>query len=347
MRVCQSLPRIPLKAVLIYFTASFERIFKPVKASSYTYVFNCGGETRYSQEDSVYNVRSVALSTALARECARRRIPAYIEFSTGMVYKSPSSSVVSSGGCSEMAPLKPWLKLAKYKLVAEEGLETIRAEFESKPDDGQLRYAILRLAHVYGDYDVGFLARGLCLARVYQSKNEDMKWLYRGGLRINTVHVHDVCSAAWEAAKWAEQTPPESPELSANAGGRVFNIVDNGDTSQQDMAQVIGAIFKIQTGFQNALINTFAKFNLDSVVDDVNEDVLQPWADLLAQKGVTRAGPIGPFMEKELLKDSDLCLNGNRARRVLGWAPGAAREKMNEETVRSVVSSYERMGWWP
>jgi len=340
---------------LTLLSESLPRIFTPLHAAQYTYVFNCGGETRYSQDDSVYTARSTALSLTLARECARRRTPALIEFSTGMVYKPPSSSTISSGGCTETASLKPWLKLAKHKLAAEEGLEKIRKEVEAEMtkkglkngDEGlqELRYAVLRLAHVWGEYDVGFLARGLCLARVYQKKGEEMKWLYGSFLRINTVHVHDVCSAAWAAAVFIS-TPVSHPAL-AEPAGRTFNIVDRGDTSQGALAGIIHEIFNIPTGFQNSLISTFAKFNLESVVDDVNEDVLQPWADLLSEKGVKRAGPIGPFMEKELLRDCDLCLNAGRAEKLLGWRPGRETERMGIEGVRGVVASYERMGWWP
>ena len=284
-----------------------------------------------------------------------------------MVYKPPSNSTISSGGCTETAPLKPWLKLAKHKLAAEEELEKIRTEFAAS-GQGELRYAILRLANVYGDYDNGFLARGLCLARVYQSKNEEMKWLYGRDLRINTVHVLDAVAAAWLAARWAATVPSTDPELKnssnqqtpsspsssspsaalqSGASSRSFNVVDNGDTSQAMMASIIHTLFNIPTGFQNTLISAFARFNLDSVVDDVNEDMLQPWADLLAEKGISRPGPIGPFMEKELLKDCDLCLDSGRARRVLGWNVGAGRERMSEGIVRGVVESYGRMGWWP
>ncbi|MCJ1354638.1 MAG: hypothetical protein MMC33_004627 [Icmadophila ericetorum] len=322
---------------------SLSRIFTLPSGREFDYVFNCGGETHYSQDDSVYSARSLSLTTVLATECARRKIPAYIEFSTGLVYKPPTSSTIASGGCKENASTDPWLKLAKYKLLAEEALEKIRREGETKEGPGKgLRYAVLRLAHVYGEYDVGYLARGLCLARVYQSKNEKMKWLYSKDLRQATIHVSDVCSAAWLAAKWCASLP-STPSLPLQ--DRIFNIVDKGSTSQQTLSTIIAAIFNIQTGFQNALINAFAKFNLENVVDDVNEDVLQPWADLISKKGIARPGPISPFMEKELLTDKDLCMSGERAEKVLGWRP--QKEKMSEEDVRGVVASYERIGWWP
>ncbi|KAI4206629.1 MAG: hypothetical protein LQ346_001019 [Caloplaca aetnensis] len=319
---------------------SLAKIFTPPASCprrEYTYVFNCGGETRYSQEDAVYKARSVELTVNLARECARRKTPALVEFSTGQIYKPPSSSTIKSAGCKEDAPTKPWTKLAKYKLFAEEELEKLRKS------EG-LRYSVLRLGHVYGPYDVGFLARGLCLAKVYERKREEMKWLWTKDLRVNTVHVEDVCAAAFQAAKWCASVPSEQePSLPQ----RTFNIVDAGDTSQGTLATIFSQIFDLKTGFQGSLISSFARFNMESVVDDVNEEILGPWAELLKENGVTDSGPLSPFMEKELLRDCDLCLDAGKARRTLGWKPGEGRESLSVEGVRAVLDSYRRMRWWP
>ena len=319
---------------------SLERIFTPIKAKHYKYVFNCGGETRYSQDPSVYTLRNTQLSTNLAGYCAKQNPrPALVEFSTGMIYKPPSSSTIASGGCIETAPLKPWLKIAKAKLAAEEALEKLAQE-------QGLRHATLRLGHVYGPYDIGFLARGLCLARVYQGLGREMKWLWGKELRIHTVHIDDVCTAAMAAAAWVSDAI-NAPTKSSTAADRAFNIADDGDTSQQALADLIHEIFNIETGFQGSLISQFAKMNLDSVVDDVNEDILQPWADLIKKKGLDagQGSPLSPFMEKELIKDCDLALNNAKAKNVLGWQP--RKPKLTAGGIREVVGSYERMRWWP
>ncbi|KAI4178791.1 MAG: hypothetical protein LQ348_005531, partial [Seirophora lacunosa] len=287
---------------------SLAKIFTPAPScprEEYTYVFNCGGETRYSQEDAVYKARSVELTVQLARECARRKTPALIEFSTGQIYKSPDSSTIKSGGCKEDATTKPWTKLATYKLSAEEELEKLRKS-------AGLRYTVLRLGHVYGPYDVGFLARGLCLAKVYERKGEEMKWLWTKDLRVNTVHVDDVCAAAFSAAKWCASVLPDQE---ASLAQRTFNIVDAGDTSQGTLATIFSQIFNLKTGFQGSLVSSFAKFNMESVVDDVNEEILGPWADLLRESGITDSGPLSPFMEKELLSNRNLCLDAGKAGR--------------------------------
>ena len=95
------------------------RIFDRPDGKQFDYVFNCGGETRYSQDDEVYKLRSLALSLAVAREAAKRGVKAFVELSTGMVYKSDSAP------SKEQDKLKPWNKIAVYKLQAEEELAKI------------------------------------------------------------------------------------------------------------------------------------------------------------------------------------------------------------------------------
>ncbi|KAL9004795.1 MAG: hypothetical protein Q9180_009830 [Flavoplaca navasiana] len=192
---------------------------------------------------------------------------------------------------------------------------------------------------------MGYLARGLCLAKVYERKREEMKWLWTKDLRVNTVHVEDVCAAAFHAAKWCAS--PAADQEPAGLDKRTFNIVDQGDTSQGTLATIFSQIFDLKTGFQGSLISSFARFNMESVVDDVNEEILGPWADLLKENGITDSGPLSPFMEKELLRDCDLCLDASRARKVLGWKVEDGREALTVEGVRDVLDSYRRMGWWP
>ena len=110
------------------------------------------------------------------------------------------------------------------------------------------------------------------------------------------------------------------------------------------MARLIHAHFGIPTGFQGTLISTFARLNLDHVVDDVNDETLDPWAALQSSAGIT-PGPISPFVEAELLKDTDLSLDGTAFERETGFV--YKRERLGEKEIGEVVASFERMGWWP
>lgn len=189
-------------------TEALPRIFDRSNGKEFDYVFNCGGETRYSQEDEVYRVRSYGLSMALGTEAAKRKVKCYVEISTGMVYKAESTPR------KETDKLKPWSKMAKWKLTAEEDLAKIEG----------LNLMIFRTAHVYGPYTSKFLATALCMARTYQFLGKEMKFLWKDELRQNTVHVEDLVRALWTGVEWyAKGTPARRP-------APVFNIVDHGNT---------------------------------------------------------------------------------------------------------------------
>lgn len=68
----------------------------------------------------MYKLRSLGLSLAVGKEAAKRGVKAFIELSTGMVYKSDSSA------SKENDKLKPWSKIAAFKLQAEEELSQIQ-----------------------------------------------------------------------------------------------------------------------------------------------------------------------------------------------------------------------------
>ena len=101
------------------FAEALARIFDRADGKQWDYVFNCGGETRYSQEDEVYKLRCLGLSVTLGKEAAKRSVKCFVELSTGMVYKPDSAP------SKEQDKLKPWSKIAIFKLQAEEELAKI------------------------------------------------------------------------------------------------------------------------------------------------------------------------------------------------------------------------------
>ncbi|KAF9886810.1 hypothetical protein FE257_011057 [Aspergillus nanangensis] len=300
----------------------FPRIFDRANGEQFDFVINCGGETRHSQPDDVYELRSYGLTVALGREVARRGIRSFVECSTAHVYKPGSSPR------KEDDKLQPWHNLAKWKMKASEELRKIPG----------LHYTLVRLPHVYGEYDPGYFSTGICLARVHLEMQKDLELLYTGDLKINTVYVKDAASALWKAAEWRYNNPSDS-------GPRAFNVVDHGNTRQEDVAIAMKTVFGLKCSFLGSLVSQFAKLNMDDVVDDMNEECLQVWAEMLEERKIERPGPIGPFLEKDILKDSDMSLDGTLFENTTGWKP--TREKFDADSVRSMIESYKRMGWWP
>jgi len=102
--------------------------------------------------------------------------------------------------------------------------------------------------------------------------------------------------------------------------------------------------FNIVTGFHGTLISSFARLNLDRVVDEANDETLDPWAELQEAAGI-KPGPISPFVEKELLKDTDLSMNGSLFEKTTGFT--YKKPKLGDAEIAEVVDSYRRMNWWP
>lgn len=94
-------------------------MFTRADGSSWDYVFNCGGDNRFSLDDEIYKARSMALSVVAAKEGAKRGVKCWVELSSGMVYKPEREPR------KETDKLKPLVRVAKYKLEAEEELQKI------------------------------------------------------------------------------------------------------------------------------------------------------------------------------------------------------------------------------
>lgn len=96
------------------------------------------------------------------------------------------------------------------------------------------------------------------------------------------------------------------------------------------VAKIMHDVFSIETGFHGTLISAFARLNMDHVVDEVNDETLDPWAELQNAAGISQSTPLSPFMEKELLKDTDLSMDGSAFEKDTGFKsvpPSSSREQ--------------------
>ncbi|KAK6349916.1 hypothetical protein TWF696_006175 [Orbilia brochopaga] len=304
-----------------------KKAFDREDGSSFDYVFNCAGETKYGQSEEVYKLRNLDLPVLCGKEAASRGVKLFVELSEGRVYGDGSK------GKKETYERKPWLTLAKYKLRAEEELQKIEG----------LNLVILRLANAYGPYSSKSVATAVCYARVHQSLGEKMDILWTRDLRINTVHVSDVSRAIWHVTEW--YINGRANWLSEWGSTPIFNIVDDGDSSQGTLAEIVEGVFNIRVNFIGTVLSQLAKLNLEEAVDDANEVSLQRWADLLEEAGITCHGPISPYIEIEQMKDSDLSLDGTRFKTVTGFEYDVP--EITAAKVEEMIDSYKKMNWWP
>lgn len=185
-------------------------------------VFNLAAETRQNQETSVHEARCTTLSTLCATMAQKTGIPRFIEVSTAAVYKSQNSSPAK-----ETSSIAPGGRLASAKRAAEVALHSMT----------DLKPIIVRPAMVYGgtgDSNGVVFGRMIC-ASVYsppaeghsyealsdasKGKKHKMTLLWDGGLKINTVHVVDVCRGLWAIYLRAPL-------------GSTWNLCDKNDTDQ-------------------------------------------------------------------------------------------------------------------
>ena len=159
------------------------------------------------------------------------------------------------------------------------------------------------------------------------------------------IPLQEQSTAALPAPATKASNPSPAQSTPAIRPIPILNIVDHSSTSQIHLSNLLSTQFSITSTFAGTLLSTFARLNLDSVVADANDELLDPWAELLKSAGITRPGPISPFMERELLGDKELSLDGGEFERRTGFVYNHGKLSIKE--VQEMVESYRRMGWWP
>lgn len=148
-------------------------------ASNWDLVVNCAGETKAGQTDPVYKEGILKLSLNCAKQAALQNVGRYIELSSGNM-----NSNEKTANKEDDIP-EPWGYVAKWKLEVEKELANIPG----------LRYTVLRLPFVYGLGDKHYVMPRILAAAIYKELNKTMKLLWTEDLKMNTVHVEDVCRA--------------------------------------------------------------------------------------------------------------------------------------------------------
>jgi len=234
-------------------------------------------------KDTVYNENIVELDKVCGNEAAKRKVKVFIEVSTAQIYDSGNKPR------KEDAKIKPWTGIAKAKSQAEEELKKING----------LNLVIVRPAIIYGPGDLSGIMPRLITAAVYKIRNEKMEFLWDKDLRINTVHVRDVCAALWH--------------LASNYKGSlsVYNLADENDTSQGNICPLLEQLFGINTGFLGTIQSKLAtSVAMKTVADTANEKHLKPWSDVCKQNNITTT-PLTPYLDEELLYNNHLTVDGN------------------------------------
>lgn len=279
----------------------------------FNYVFNCAAESKFGQDIAIYEEKTLSLAVKVAEEAKRRGCDKFVHLSTAQVYKADKKPSKEDG------KLEPWTNLATVHLKTEAELAKVGVPL-----------VILRPAYIYGPGDTYVIAPRIICAAVYKKLGEKMKFMWSGDLRLNTVHVYDVCSAMIFAA---QQLP----------SGSIYNLADKSDTNQEKLNKILEEIFGISTGFWGSMISSAAKLNFKGVTEDVNDKHMKPWAELCNEAGIANT-PLTPYLDQELLYNNNLSVDGTSIE-----AKGFEYKYpvMTKELVMEMITYYSAQGLFP
>ncbi|KAF7414596.1 hypothetical protein HZH68_003085 [Vespula germanica] len=307
-------PLLEFKSANLINAASCQNAFASDK--SIDYVFNCAGETKCGQTDPVYKEGIYKLSINCAQQAAKIKANHFVEICSGNL--SSSEKVP----CIEEENGDPWTFVAKYKLQVEHDLKNI-------PD---LKYTILRPAIVYGPGDRNGLAPRLVVGAVYKHLGEMMKLLWGPDLRMNTVHVRDMARAIWHVANRSDTI------------GQIYNVVDEGNSTQGSISAIVSELFNINHDYWGTTLSTLAKTDMSSVVEEVNDKHMGPWADACNKDGVENS-PLSPYIDQELLYNKHLYLKSGKLSLNTGFT--YLYPKLTKESLKEVLDDYVAMKIFP
>jgi nucleoside-diphosphate-sugar epimerase len=295
-----------------YYFQPLEHVERAFADHTFNFVFNLCGETRFGLGEEEYKQKTLEPAKACADKAATTGTK-WIEMSSGQVYKADKSAA------TEESKISPWTVQAKYRFEAENAVRAV---------DG-LESVILRPAIIYGPGDLTGLMPRMACAVVYKELGQKMQFLWTGDLRINTVHIRDVVRAMWAAREFEN--------------GSVWNLADSNDTTQGKINELLGKVFGIETGFQGTLQSKAAtKIALSSVAEMVNNKHV-PTFQKVAEKHQIANSPISPFLDKELLKDNHLSLDGSKITKDKGFAyefPDVTEELFVEEIRKAIDNKH-------
>eukprot|EP00042_Codosiga_hollandica_P036012 m.271446 g.271446 ORF g.271446 m.271446 type:complete len:388 (-) comp54778_c0_seq2:191-1354(-) len=289
------------------------KAFTHEDGAQFDVVINCAAVTKYGQDDLVYRENVYDLSIANATEAAKRGVK-FIELSTAQIYESDKSA------SDETDKPKPWTSIAEHKLRVEEELAKIPG----------LKYIIVRPAIVYGPGDLLGITPRLIVGAVYKKSGETMKLLWTNKLRLNTVHVEDVAAALWHVS-------------TSGALGQAYNLADKSDSTQGSITEIVANLFGIKHDYAGTMMSQFAKLNMKSVTEEVNEGHMEPWMEMCTADGI-ESTPLSPYLDQELLYNNSLSVDGKKIE-TTGFV--YKHPILTEQALRAVVQEFIELRLFP
>ncbi|KAL7414050.1 hypothetical protein BDY24DRAFT_387408 [Mrakia frigida] len=337
----------------------------PPGKEAFTIVYDLTGERDSSRPEIMHMTQTAQLAAGLGAEAQRRKVDAYVRVS----YPYYKMSGSEKGGHKE----------SSSKLVPDEGRGQWRHEasraLANIPD---LNLVILRIGAEYGPNSLtGVVLPRIVAGHIYKYLKQDMKLLWSSDLKIHTIHTTDVALAAHLASEWIRTVGGRvkadalaAVEFSPSGVSKeqveelkgicpvektpkavLFNIVDDGSTTQDVIAKAVSKFWGIKHDYYGAVTALFAKLafkDLDfrEMVEDANEMHIEAWGEML-QKNTPPIdnSPISPYLPEHEFQKNAINLDGSKARKLLNFVP--KHPALTLEEVEKIVKGFQAQNLWP
>ncbi|TIA95151.1 hypothetical protein E3P89_03797 [Wallemia ichthyophaga] len=305
-----------------------------------THVFDLSGDIRFDVNE-LQHIQSTIASYQLGLIAASHSIQSYNKL-TFPFYEFPSNPV------SEHSHLQPQGGRGVWWHESLRCLSTIP----------NLPLSILRIGVWYGPNQIhGKITPRVMCGDIYRYLGEEMKFLWDGDLKLNTVHTRDVARALVELGKWRSNcNPPQStlndiisyandekleqfklPSRKAVGKAPLFNLVDDSNATQSSVAEVIANVFRVKTGFLGGLVSTFARMDIEEMIDDVNEKHIQAWSEMLHRSNI-RDSPLTPYLDEHFFKKNPIALDPSKIKKTLNFK--CKHSKLTTSDIQAIVDGF-------
>lgn len=125
--------------------------------------------------------------------------------------------------------------------------------------------------------------------------------------------------------------------------GQVYNVVDSNNTTQGKVSELVSEIFSIKYDFMGTVVSNMARVNMTSVVEDINDRHMRPWADACQKDGIDNT-PLNPFLDQELLYNKNLAMDSSK---LIATGFSYSIPQVKVDCLREILDDYIKSGLFP
>ncbi|PCH38678.1 hypothetical protein WOLCODRAFT_23505 [Wolfiporia cocos MD-104 SS10] len=321
-----------------------------------TYVFDLTGEIQWDRPEAVQIAHTLRVARLVGQEAARRGVAAYVRM------MHPFYECKEKGAHDEKEDVRPdgvhgtWWHETLRTLGAIDGLNLV----------------IVRKAIVYGPYiDYGPVMSFIAIGAVYGYLKQPVKGLWAPGKHpVHTVHATDVAGAFWACAEWmhrvggrakadelaGEEIPFRNDKKAAEIEGVIspetrvvaplFHLEDDSQVTLAQFSNIVAAANDTTYEFHSFVINTMAKFKLEDVVEEINEEHVSVWTQMLTEsEPPISSTPFSAYADVYQLKRHVVAFSADKLKRIVGYQ--LQRPQFEEAGLREIIEKLRAERTWP